>query len=345
MLLMNTIYKMKKFIYLLLMLFTVLSFGQDRKGIFFNKTETASGEPNLFIGGLSATITDEADLATYLSCSESDISSFSIIGDDLEAHISVEYSVNDSAFLNLGITYFKDTENCTETKKNAFKSTVTKKLKKFSGLNVETLGGVAFYTSSNYGGLKVVHLPNCTNIKYEGATSFPYNSNITRLYAPEATSWGTTVGNNNLFPYNPVNINLYAEPTMETINGGGVEGDIAFMDTKSGTTVTYVSDYTAPSSITNLSASSITATTVDLDFTAPSSTNALDFYEVWIYDDSTQIYKHFPYAEITASGDTVTGLTSGTTYTIKLAACDIYMNGSGLNASPAWSNEIEVTTL
>jgi len=310
----------------------------------YKKTVAVSGSANLFIGGLSATITSAADLATYLSCSESDISNFAIIGDDLEAYISVPYTVNDDAFSNLDITYFKDTENCKATGIRAFHSTVTKKLIRFSGLNIETLGGVAFYTSGNYDKLKLVHLPNCTEVTYGGAPSFPYNCRITRLYLPLATTWGTTVGNNNIFGYNATYTNLYAEPTMETINGGGVEGDIAFLDSKTGSTVTYVSDFTPPGNITDLSAGTITSSSVVLNFTAPSTTNALSFYEAWVYDEVNQIYKHFPYSEITASGGTVTGLDANTTYKIKLAACDIYMNGSGLNTTPAWSNEIEITT-
>lgn len=310
----------------------------------YKKASAVSGTPNLFIGGLSATITSAADLASYLSCSESDISNFAIIGADLEAYISVPYTVNADAFENLGITYFKDTENCTATGADAFKNTGTKTIKRFSGLNIETLGGTAFYTNNNYSGLKIVHLPNCTEVTYGSAPSFPYDCRITRLYLPLATTWGTTVGNNNLFGYNAKYTNLYAEPTMETINGGGVEGDIAFLDSKTGSTVTYVSDFTPPGNITDLSAGTITSSSVVLNFTAPSTTNALSFYEVWAYDEVNQIYKHFPYSEITASGGTVTGLDASTTYKIKLAACDIYMNGSGLNTAPAWSNEIEITT-
>lgn len=338
---------MRKFIYLILALLISFSgLAQDRKGAFFKQISIVSGEPNLFIGGLSATITSAADLATYLSCTEAQIGNFNIIGDDLEAYISVPYTVNDEAFRNIDITYFKDTENCTATGIRAFqRNSGSPTIKKFSAINLETLGGVAFFTSGNYDKLKIVHLPNCTEVVYGGAPSFPYNCRITRLYLPLATTWGTTTANNNIFGYNATYTNLYAEPTMETINGGGVEGDIAFLDSKTGSTVTYVSDFTPPGNITDLSAGTITSSSVVLNFTPPTSTNSLDFYEVWAYDGTTQIYKHFPFVEITASGATITGLSPGTTYTIKLAACDIYMNGSGLNASPSWSNEIEITTL
>lgn len=317
-----------------------------RRVFAYRPSAAVSGTPNLFIGGLSGAITNAADLATYLSCSESDISNFTIYGDDLEAYISVPYTVNEEAFRNIDIKYFKDTENCTETDIRAFqRNSGTPTILRFSAINLETLGGVAFQTSGNYDKLKLVHLPNCTYVKFEGAPSFPYNCRITRLYLPLATTWGTTVANNYIFGYNATYTNLYAEPTMETINGGGVEGDIAYLDSKTGSTVTYVSNFTPPGNITDLSAGTITASSVVLNFTPPSSTNALDFYEVWAYDGVTQIWKHFPFTEITASGATISGLDSATTYTIKLAACDEYMNGSGLNASPAWSNEIEITTL
>ena len=82
-----------------------------------------------------------------------------------------------------------------------------------------------------------------------------------------------------------------------------------------------------------------------LNFTPPSSANALDFYEVWL-DDGTDnpVQKYCIFDEISASGATLSGLVSGRTYKLKIAACDVYWNGSGLSTTPAFSNEITFVT-
>jgi hypothetical protein len=92
-----------------------------------------------------------------------------------------------------------------------------------------------------------------------------------------------------------------------------------------------VTNFTAPSPITNLTAGFVYGTAVQLNFTAPSSTNAIDYYEVWQNGVNTG-------KRITASGEYVVGLTLNTNYTFQLIPVDIFYNKST-------SNTVAVSTL
>lgn len=302
--------------------------------------------PNTFLKGTGAVDT-AAELAAKLGLVEADILNFTVDGSyNIKCRIETVYTFIYQAFYRYSAvgnttTYFIDLEGyCSAT------TGFTDQTFNFQTVPIAMVfPNIKRITSSMFANASVpyYYLPDATQVN---TLAFDKNYSLKRIYIPSCTSLGGTTGNGNAFRLDSAVVNVYVNSTLMTNNGGGKDGDLAYLESTYGTTITEVTDTTPPGNITNLSASSITATTVDLDFTAPSSTNTLDFYEVWIDDGSSNpIQLYYPFDEISATGDTLSGLVSGTTYKIKIAACDEFWNGSGLSTTPAWSNEIEITTL
>lgn len=291
---------MKKCIIILLISFT--SFGQGNlvtREIFGNRNTKGW---NTFIGGVSSTISTSAQLATKLGISNNRIRNFVVVGSDIKCKITGgNYVIPqfDQFFDTSGIiTYYRDLD----------------------GL-VSGLGNLAFYNTT----IAEVYTPNATSI---GTAAFDQNiafsNNLKILYAPRCTSIGNTVLNNNVFRSgNLGGGKIYVDPSLQTINSGGVEGDIAYLAT--GNTIRYVTNFTPPNPITSLTTGTITSTSVQLNFTNPTgSTNAYDFCEIYKKD----INGNWLYISEIASGDIVSGLTTGTTYDFKIVARDIFYNGT-----------------
>lgn len=302
---------------------------------------SSSVEVNTFIGGIGATTTTASALETLLGLTSGDVVAFSIdASDNISCNISVDYYLTASFYSNTEITWFIDLDgHVDEVNNHAFRNTTNMKAIVLPGLEKSRQTFMRDNTLLTVGCFPLRH--NITN-----STNQFYQCKLKRLYLPLVTYF-THLGNNNNSFYGTLStMVLYLHEDAETIDSGNPDGDVEYFRDTVGGTIRYITDTTPPADITNLSAGTITSTTVVLNFTAPSSTNTLDFYEVWIDDGSgnpSQLY--YPFAEIIATGATLTGLVSGTTYKIKLAACDEFMNGSGLLSSAAWSNEIEITTL
>lgn len=266
----------------------------------------SKAKANTFIGGVASVITTSGALATRLGIASNRITNFKIVGSDIECRISGSYVI--TAFwtgIELLISYYRD----------------------FDGL-VTSIGYQAFYGTN----VREVYTPNATSII---DTAFDQNLNngqdknaLKMLYIPRVTTIGTTVLNNNVFRNgNLGGAKIYAHPSLQTINAGGVEGDLAYLAT--GNIIRYVTNFTAPNPITNLSVGNVYGTAVQLNFTAPSSANAIDYYECY----ANGVYKN----TITASGQYIGGLSVNTTYTIEVKPVDIFYNKST-------SNTIAVTT-
>jgi len=262
---------------------------------------------NTFIGGVASVITTSGALASRLGIASNRITNFKIVGSDIECRISGSYGIPlFCTGIELVISYYRD----------------------FDGL-VTSIGSQAFYFTN----VREVYTPNATSI---GLEAFDQNGSVGQdksslkiLYIPRVTTIGTTVLNNNVFRANTGKPKIYAHPSLQTINAGGVEGDLAFA-IADGATVRYVTNFTAPSSITNLTAGFVYGTAIQLNFTAPTgNTNAIEFYECYV----NGVYKN----TITGSGQYITGLSLNTTYTIELKPVDIFYNKST-------SNTIAVTT-
>jgi len=299
-------------------------------------------EPTVLIGGLGSEVTDVDELADLFTFDASDVQSFKIdSNNDISFYIGISYSPDYNAFNTLKTGGFSDAITFYNDKGGFINSDFDINANDSSIFYLQTNLHTAWIenvTSSGADlfrqcyGLTYVRLDNI--IEFIGDSQLRINdatlSQLKRIYIPRATS---ITGNNTFRLINSGTI-IYHESTMSS-NTQLLEAQNTY-----GAILTSVTDFTVPDFITNLSSANITSTTVDLNFTAPTSTNTLDFYEVWIDDGSDNMFQaNTINQEITASGDTITGLLTGTTYTIKVVACDIYWNRSD------FSNRVTITTL
>lgn len=302
--------------------------------------EIFGGKPSgrTYIGGVSATISTPALLATRLGISTSRISNFTIIGSDIQCRIIGSYNLQGFDFNGVPCTYYKDPDYL-----------------------VTSLGYWAFYNTYNFNGYDV-DFQNCLSIDTRGLSRVNANrfllKNVTNVadfafansevanvfYIPNCTSLGTSVLSNNVFVTNSggsftTNPVFYVHPSLATNNGGSPDGDIAYVLTKGGT-VRYVTNFDIPNPVTTLASGTIYNTAIQLNFTAPTgSTNAIDYYECY----ANGVYKN----NITASGGYITGLTPSTSYTVTLIAVDIFYNKSVVSNSVTQSTLViswDITT-
>jgi len=294
----------------------------------------SKSKANTFIGGVASTITTSGALATKLGIASNRITNFKIVGSDIECRISGSYAIPNSAFQdNTDITYYRDYENCTSIGVFAFyhlTSGLNFKLYDLYFENALTIGSdICQVVGAGAYPLKKAIFPKATT--FLGQRQFFSQKEIETVYIPMVTVLGSTLGNNQIFDFTNYisQKKLYCHPSLATNNAGAPDGDITNA-IANGWIVRYVTNFTAPSPITNLSVGTTYGTAVQLNFTAPTgSTNAIDYYECY----ANGVYKN----TITGSGQYITGLNLNTTYNIELKPVDILYNKST-------SNLIAVTT-
>lgn len=254
---------------------------------------------NTFIGGVSATINTPALIASKLGLSESRIKAFKVVGSDIEfAVVGGSYFMRQDTFKDsASLTYFDD-----------------------RGGLYTTMDRHPFRGSTNIRYLNFKGLINCANLSFSDIIG----NNLEYIYIPNCTFLGTT--NQEDFVFRPINsgVRLYVHPSLATNNLGGPDGDIVYAISK-GAIVRYVTDFTAPSPITDLSSATIYNTAIQLNFAVPSGANAIDYYECY----ANGVKKN----NITASGQYIIGLTEITSYTITLIAVDVFYNKSVVSNS------------
>ena len=91
-------------------------------------------------------------------------------------------------------------------------------------------------------------------------------------------------------------------------------------------TLVLIQDYTRPSIPSNVVISNVTATTFDITFNPSTFTNAFGWYEIFCETDDNPVSWYFHHKEILTTTATITGLTSGKNYQVKVRAADEYMN-------------------
>jgi hypothetical protein len=141
----------------------------------------------------------------------------------------------------------------------------------------------------------------------------------------------------------------YINPLMETIDNGNPHPSMVNLASSINfdNEVRYIANQIKPNAVSDLSVSNITSSTVQLNFTEPTgSTNSIDFYYVYIdYSSISFALKYSTrheisaiFKEISASGDVLTGLPSGTEITMQIQTVDYYHNVSD------YSNIVTFTT-
>jgi hypothetical protein len=258
---------------------------------------------NTFIGGVASTITTSGALATKLGIASNRITNFKIVGSDIECMISGSYTIPFRCFRgDTSITYYNDKD----------------------GL-VTSTNTQSFYSATN---LIYVEFKNLNTIGFQSFDGDGIIMALRSVYTPLCTSLGGSVGYDFVFR-NCYNLKLYCSITLATNNAGAPDEDISSVSGQS-ITARYVTNFTAPNPITNLSVGNVYGTAIQLNFTAPTgSTNAIEFYEVYV----NGVYKN----NISGSGGYATGLNLNTTYTIEVKPVDIFYNKST-------SNVVSVTT-
>lgn len=251
---------------------------------------------NTEIGGISGVVTSATQLGVRLGISNTRIQNFTIVGADVKCNI-----VGGSYTLN---NFWSNTDGNIDS------------FYDYDGL-VTNLYGITFNNTA----IKYCYFPNVTSID-NGAfdQNFANSNNLATLYIPRATTIGSTVLNNNVFRSGNLGAGyIYVHPSLQTINSGGVEGDIAYLAT--GNNIRYVANFTAPNPVTTLSAGNRYDTAIQLNFTPPTgSTNAIELYNCYF----NGIFK----GRVTGSGETIRGLTVNTNYNITLKSVDIFGNSS-----------------
>lgn len=274
---------------------------QSLKKYYFGKQKA---KVNTFIGGIGGTINTPALLASKLGISENRIKLFKVTGVDVEcAIIGGSYVIPNNAFSNFNsqfpnvLTYYIDSGLVTGIDNCFFGQT---NVLRFDFLNVINVGQNTFY-----------------------------NTKANRYYIPKCTSLGTPL-NNGIFFGIDANSKIYLNDVIRTINSGSEDGDVVAARSL-GAIIRYVTDFTKPNAVTNLSVGLIYNTAVQLNFTPPAvSANPIDFYECYANGKLQN--------EITASGQFITGLTPSTNYNITVVAVDIFYNKSVV------SNVVNVST-
>lgn len=260
---------------------------------------------NTYIGGVASTISTPALLATKLGIDVSRISNFSIVGSDIKCRITGSYTLLSYNFnTSTVITYYDD-----------FDGLVT-------SIRADTFAGPALPMTRLW-------MPGVTSV-LNGAWFFYESIAIKTIYLPRCTSFGNTIGNDSTIAHwKATGVKMYVSSFLQTCNSGSPDGDIATL-VSNGVSIVYVTNFTAPNPITNLSAGTIYNTAIQLNFTPPSSTNTIDYYECY----ANGVLKN----TITASGQYITGLTPNTNYNITIKAVDIFYNKS------VASNSLSVST-
>lgn len=305
--------------------------------------------PNIFIGGLGSYVTTKEQMLSYISNYKLNfIKNFKVVDNNISFYASQKFNFKNYAF-NLWsgvtvfpggniITYFIDLDN--KLANISFFCFFQQSNLKFVYANGIVQGGDRGLSALD---LRLFYYPNFISSTHSRFVR--NNSNLRRIYIPNCTSLFNS-GYTEQFNGCSNVIKAVVNPVLLTNNGGNMDGDLQYLVDNFGTEVVGVTDFTPPSSITDLSVTPST-TTATVTFTPPASANAIDFYEVWLEEvgNETPEQKYLPNnQELTASGQTITGLTSGKTYKLRLATCDVFYNGSGMSETPAFSNEIIFTT-
>lgn len=229
-----------------------------RRGLFrVNGLETKT-----YIGGVSATITTASALAAKLNSAtypvlESNIASFAIVGNDIEAVINVDYSVPTTAFKdNLNITYFNDAGNrCKYLGTFAFQFAYNLQYVKFNGvISIERL--VFSYCTSlislesnalqtllgtftfNRVLVPEFNFPNLTSAA-DGAFASEITGRQDLINIPLCSVLGGSTINNNVFQNIKTTCEIVCPVSLQTANAGAEEGDVAYARGR-GCTITYI---------------------------------------------------------------------------------------------------------
>lgn len=242
------------------MILTDVIFGQEKEKI--NLT------PNLFIGGVASEINTKATLAVRLNIPETSISYFEIKGEDIAASINVIYDIPVECFkFSTRIRYWIDTENVNAINTLAFHNTnmvfisTSAKILKDQNVIRQTEGRTMLF--ADFWNVEEVEINSLHNLK------------LKYLNLKKCIKYGETVDSSVVFNNFFDNLSILANPSMETIKAGNIEGDLQYA-IDNGQNVVFST--TNSFLISNVSASDIKSVSAKINFTKPDN---IEFYLVY----------------------------------------------------------------
>jgi len=300
--------------------------------IQFYEFGKSRGTVNTYIGGVSSVLNSASAVASMFGVLVSRIQKFSIIGSDIQFRMVGSYSLGftNPTSLRTLLKYYYDNDGLVANIQNSTFANMSAGIIRLYFPGIITQTGTTIF--QDIFTPFILDMPNCTTVPANWLGNWQTSSGTKTVVLPKCINFGTSKVNNSVFtPNGAQRMKLYVPISEQTSNSGGIEGDVSYVSGGTLSSIVFVPNYTKPNAIVNLTAGTITSTTIQLNFTPPSSTNTLDFYEVYV----NNIYK----GRITASGQTITALTTATLYKIEILAVDIYYNKSLV------SNSINIYTV
>lgn len=317
-------------------------FGVKAEGVNINSANT-------FLKGAAGGIPDASTLAFRLGINEIDISFFAINGEDVEARIEVSYAMRSVAFRNKPTYWeynilkaFIDKDNlCTEVGISAFDNQTNFENYKLDGvLNIASQDAFSgnIWTQAIFPALITsnanFNLVKNVRLIYTPVAETFVEANFGKakgVYIPNCTQLGNTTDpsiNNGFFAYSPQGVKIWAHPSMETVNNGQPEADIAWAIANKEAVVSYSALpnngeelLTPPPAPLNLQAIETYGTALRVGFDPVNHPYQIEYYEVWIDEVLNSKNK----SEIGAYG---VNLNPATTYNIQLVLIDEFGNKS-----------------
>lgn len=265
-------------------------------------------EPNTFIGGVGATITNRSQLVAKLTgIVESDIKNFNIDdNNNVSCYIGKDFGIQPGAF------------NSSQSSHPTYFIHL--------GLYLKTVNQNAFYTASDNSAsrLRLFITPAELTVGPVGGASNAFTQNFHRLQVfacPNCIQIGST-GNNFNFNNNRNNLWLYVNPILATIDGGNPDGDIVYVDGGTNSSVKYSANFNAPQPISAVSFDVVMATYLKISWSDQTHSNSIDWQLIFL--NGNYIGRVVGGVEEYA----FTGLTPNTEYEVKILTIDQSGNSS-----------------
>jgi hypothetical protein len=297
---------------------------------------------NVVLGGTGATLDTSLKVANFINVDESDIKLLEIDSDNnVKFNVQRDFSIRNNSNLSANGSVFFDFSGNQTGFKEAFFPDITKAICLSNGDPQGLLVTQAFRFNP------ITHLILSSIKGSLGQVAFRSMSNTKRIYLP---NWKDLTTEAYLFGSQRNGAVMYFNLEMETVNNGDPHPSIVFSSSigfPDKDEARFIQNLDKPNAVSDLTVSNITSSTVQLNFTEPTgSTNSIDFYYVYIdYSSISFALKYSTrheisafYDEISASGDVLTGLPSGTEITMQIQTVDYYHNVSD------YSNTVTFTT-
>jgi len=188
---------------------------------------------NTFIGALGKYILTAADLEIAIGLNAGDITYFNLNVNDIECYINVlSYSIKADAFPEKVSSWDDQEGRLYRLQDRAFKNCA--ELVSINASNLTIIDEEALRGT----GVVTLDFPNLETMNGQICMGDLVNCN--EINIPKLIDCGVTVGDDGTFLNLKLGCNIFVPIALETINGGGVEGDIAYADVSRNANIGYI---------------------------------------------------------------------------------------------------------